>query len=72
MIEKGITPSNYADDNSCRVIGKTKDETLVLVKESISALVVWFKNNMMKANLDKFQFMFLCPKLRRIVGKTTI
>ena len=72
MIEKGITSSNYADDNSCRVIGKTKDETLVLVKESISALVVWFKNNMMKANLDKFQFMFLCKKLRRIVGKTTI
>ena len=54
-------PSNYADDNTCTVIGTTKEETLELVKKTVSRLANWFDDNMMKANIDKFQFLFLSP-----------
>ena len=57
----GVIPCNYADDNSLSVIGKNKDEVLKQMKEIIKVLVVWFKDNSMKLNVDKFQFMLLCP-----------
>ena len=61
--ENCIIPCNYADDNTCTVIGRTKDEAVKLAEKAVNILANWFKDNMMKANIDKFQFMLLCPKV---------
>ena len=61
LIDNNIIPSNYADDNSTSVVCNTKIETLHRVQEAIKLLGKWFKDNLMKANIEKFQFMLLCP-----------
>ena len=62
LADQNIVPSNYADDNTCTVIGDTQEQTLTKVKDTITILVNWFDNNMMKANVDKFQFLLLTPR----------
>ncbi len=41
-----------------------KAEVLVRVQDTLKILVTWFKDNLMKANVDKFQFMLLCPNAK--------
>ena len=60
LAARNIIPSNYADDNSTSVVCDTKSEALNRVKESIVFLGKWFADNLMKANIEKFQFMLLC------------
>ena len=62
--EKGVTPSNYADDNSLSVIGKNKEEVIGKLEEIIELLLRWFVDNQMKANTGKFQLMLLSPNVR--------
>ncbi len=61
LVRHNIIPSNYADDNSSSVICDTLEDTLVRVQEMLELLIGWFHDNLMKANIDKFQFMLLCP-----------
>ncbi len=61
LVRHNIVPCNYADDNSSSVICNTKEETISRVQDMLSLLVNWFDDNLMKANVSKFQFMLLCP-----------
>ncbi len=36
---------------------------MVRVQEMQKLLIRWFHDNLMKANIDKFQFMLLCPNV---------
>ena len=63
LVKDNIIPSNYADDNSSSVIGKSKSEVLQKVESTFKLLKIWFEDNLMKANSDKFQFMLLCPSI---------
>ena len=56
-----IVPSNYADDTTITVTGKTKDEVVQKIKHALTILIKWFKDNLMQINVDKFQFLLLCP-----------
>ncbi len=64
LVYHDIIPSNYADDNSTSVVANTKAEVLERVQDTLKILVTWFKDNLMKANVDKFQFMLLCPNAK--------
>ena len=59
--ENEVVPCNYADDNSLSVTGKNKDEVIQKMQEIINVLRIWFSQNMMKLNVEKFQFMLLYP-----------
>jgi hypothetical protein len=61
LVRNNIIPSNYADDNSSSVVATTKSEVLQKVKDTFKILTSWFNDNQMKANVEKFQFMLLCP-----------
>ncbi len=61
LVRHNIVPCNYADDNSSSVICDSKEETISRVQDMLSILVNWFDDNLMKANVSKFQFMLLCP-----------
>ena len=39
----------------------TKEEALDRVQGTLKLLIKWFLVNLMNANIDKFQFMLLCP-----------
>ncbi len=61
LVMHNVIPSNYADDNSSSVVCDTREEALGRVQDTLKLLVRWFHDNLMKANIDKFQFMLLCP-----------
>jgi hypothetical protein len=48
---------NYADDNTLFYSHKTLDDLISVIKRDTEIVVEWFKNNGMKANPDKFQFI---------------
>ena len=58
---ENVIPANYADDNSLSVITNSKEEALEQISQLVSNLTKWFTDNLMKANVDKFQFMLFCP-----------
>ena len=51
----------YADDASISISGKSKEETIANIKDSLGVLVKRFGDNSMKVNVSKFQFPLLCP-----------
>ena len=57
---ENIISSNYADDSTVTIIESTKDEVVYKLKYTVKFLASWFKNNIMKANIDKFQMMIYC------------
>jgi hypothetical protein len=61
LAEHDIVPYNYADDTSFSVTGRTPDEVVQKIKNAMTLLVRWFEDNLMKVNIDKFQFLMLCP-----------
>ena len=67
-----LMPSNYADDNTVTIIESTKDEVVNRLKYTVKLLASWFKNNLMKANIDKFQMMILHPNIRNNDADITI
>jgi hypothetical protein len=48
---------NYADDNTIAVIGEDRDLVKVRLAKSSENCIKWFKDNMLQANPNKFQFM---------------
>ncbi len=52
---------NYADDNTLTSCNKDPDILLESLKTDAERAIQWFTSNMMKANPDKFQTIFLCP-----------
>ena len=52
---------NYADDNTLTACDKDPRVVLRTLKYEAANAIRWFNSNMMKANPDKFQTMFLCP-----------
>jgi hypothetical protein len=65
MLEnQNLLPSNYADDNTVTIIGDTREEVISKVRQTVRVLASWFKDNLMKANIDKFQFMFMSPNIK--------
>ena len=69
---ENLLPSNYADDNTVTVIGKTRDEVISKLKHTVHLLASWFCDNQMKANVEKFQILFLCPGSREPERNVTI
>ena len=61
LAENDIMPCNYADDTSIYVYGNTKDEVIFKLRNALRLLVLWFNDNLMKVNVEKFQFLMLCP-----------
>jgi hypothetical protein len=54
-------PCNYADDTSIYVTGHSKDEVIHKLRDALKILVTWFRDNLMKVNVEKFQFLMLSP-----------
>ena len=54
---------NYADDNSVGCSGNNPEEITNNLKHVVNIMLKWFKDNYLKANPDKFQFI-LFSKLR--------
>ena len=50
---------NYADDNTVCVFGPTRDFVKQTLAEETQAAIAWFSSNMMEANPQKFQALFL-------------
>ena len=50
---------NFADDNTLYSCGANLVTVLENLKHDASKLLYWLKNNSMKANPEKFQFMIL-------------
>ena len=61
QLDENVIPANYADDNRVSVITNSKEEDLEQISQLVSNLTKWFTDNLMKANVDKFQFMLFCP-----------
>ena len=61
LVKNDVMPCNYADDTSVYVMGNTKDEVIHKLRNALKLLVSWFKDNLMKLNVDKFQFLMFCP-----------
>lgn len=59
LLDMESTVYNYADDNTIVCI----DKDMSVIKEKLQGdamkAIAWFKDNMMKANPEKFQIMFL-------------
>ena len=55
------TLCNYADDNTLTSCNIDPDIIISSLRYDTENAIKWFGSNMMKANPDKFQVMFLCP-----------
>jgi retron-type reverse transcriptase len=53
---------NYADDNTITKMDRDVNVVLNSLKTDACNAITWFQSNFMKANPDKFQVMFLCPR----------
>lgn len=58
-IDMESTVYNYADDNTISYIHHDIDTIKRILTGDAMKAIAWFKDNMMKANPDKFQVMFL-------------
>ncbi len=56
---------NYADDNTLSVNGTTIDYVIEALKVDTENAVNWFTTNLMQANPDKFQLMYMKPFISR-------
>ena len=52
---------NYADDNTLMASDKDPDIVMRNLRFDAENAINWFNNNMMKANPNKFQVIFVCP-----------
>ena len=69
---RGVIPSNYADDNSLSVAANIREGVITKVEEILRLLLQWFSDNLMKANIEKFQFMLLSPNVNSDENCTVI
>jgi hypothetical protein len=53
---------NYADDNTITKIDTNVNMVLNSLEINACNAITWFQLNFIKANLDKFHVMFLCPR----------
>ncbi len=51
--------ANYADDNTLDHIASTIETVLSAIQKDTANAIKWFEENYMKANITKFQFMFM-------------
>ena len=56
-ILKQTSPVNYADDNTLGAYGPTNNMVVSKLTHDGSASITWFRQNFMKANAGKFQFL---------------
>jgi len=54
---------NYADDNTLSISGEDINEVRNKLCHDMGKVCTWFEENKMKANPDKFQAMFMGPKI---------
>ena len=52
---------NYADDNTLSICNHDKNIVLEMLLNDANVMTKWFRDNLMKVNPDKFQFMFMQP-----------
>ena len=52
---------NYADDNTISSCNKDHNVVINSLNTEAENAIMWFNSNMMKANPEKFQIIFLCP-----------
>ena len=55
---------NYADDNTLSACNHDINVVLEMLLNDANALTKWFRENFMKVNTDKFQFMLMQPSKR--------
>ena len=48
---------SYADDNTLFAIGSPELEVINEIKSVVESFTLWFRNNCMKVNLDKFHLL---------------
>ena len=56
-IKSGIC--NFADDNSIYAHGNNIDDVVGILESEMKKAIIWFQNNALVPNPDKFQLMFL-------------
>ena len=52
-------PCNFADDTSLSVYGRCIENVVSTLENELKIALIWFKNNSLVPNPDKFQIMFL-------------
>ena len=52
-------PCNFADDTSLSVYGQCIENVVSILEDELKIALVWFNNNSLVPNPDKFQLMFL-------------
>ena len=57
FIINDIDIANYADDNTPYVIADNIDDLIKSLEEASTALFLWFDNNLLKSNPDKYNLL---------------
>ena len=59
ILEKDCTVYNYADDNNLSFIHEDVDVVKGMLEDVCNQAIMWFNENFMRVNPEKFQFMLL-------------